>query len=151
MIRIVVVGKRHESWVAEGIERFSERLRAAWNIEWVFIPHSAHDGRTARLKESQHILSRCNPNEYIVLLDERGTLYDSPTLARLLDQSLLRLSRLTIIIGGAHGVDETVRSRADVVWSLSPAVFPHQLVRLILVEQLYRSQEIVAGRPYHHQ
>jgi 23S rRNA (pseudouridine1915-N3)-methyltransferase len=57
---------------------------------------------------------------------------------------------VVIIIGGAYGVDENVRKRADLIWSLSPLVFPHQLVRLLLIEQLYRAQEIAAGHPYHH-
>lgn len=55
-----------------------------------------------------------------------------------------------IIIGGAYGVNDRLISRADLLWSLSPLVFPHQLVRLILIEQLYRSQEIALGNPYHH-
>ena len=58
--------------------------------------------------------------------------------------------QVAVIIGGAYGVDDRVRQRADFVWSLSKLVFPHQLVRLILAEQLYRAQEIAGGRPYHH-
>ncbi len=58
--------------------------------------------------------------------------------------------QVAVVIGGAYGVDDRVRQRADFVWSLSKLVFPHQLVRLILAEQLYRAQEIAGGRPYHH-
>ena len=74
----------------------------------------------------------------------------SPALATRLRAAFDRGRPVTVVIGGAYGVDDRVRERADFVWSLSLLVFPHQLVRLILAEQLYRAQEIAAGRPYHH-
>ena len=85
-----------------------------------------------------------------MLLDERGDEIDSPQLARVLDNAFTVGRQITFIIGGAYGVDDRVHQRADFVWSLSPLVFPHQLVRLILSEQLYRAQQITAGHPYHH-
>jgi 23S rRNA (pseudouridine1915-N3)-methyltransferase len=87
----------------------------------------------------------------VVLLDETGKLYDSPALSGLLVSAFGRDAHLTIIIGGAYGTSEEVQARAQVVWSLSPLVFPHQLVRLLLIEQLYRAQEIAAGHSYHHE
>jgi 23S rRNA (pseudouridine1915-N3)-methyltransferase len=150
-IKIIAVGKKHEDWVASGISRYSERLRAPWNIEWVLLPHSAREGATARQDESRAILSRVGDKDFVILLDERGRTYDSPALSRLLEQSLASGRPVVISIGGAYGVDDTLTSRADVVWSLSPLVFPHQLVRLILAEQLYRAQGIASGHPYHHE
>ena len=96
-------------------------------------------------------MSRLQDDDFVVLLDERGTLLDSPALSgAILGQ--LDLSRSVVcIIGGAYGVSDALTTRADLVWSLSPLVFPHQLVRLLLAEQLYRAQEIAGGRPYHHQ
>ena len=151
MIRIVAVGKKHESWVADGIERYEKRLKRPFDVEWVLLPHSAREGLSARKDESERILSRLRDDEYIVLLDERGKMIDSPALARHLLAPLESSKNVTVIIGGAYGVDESVHTRADFVWSLSPLVFPHQLVRLILAEQLYRAQEIAGGRPYHHE
>ncbi len=87
----------------------------------------------------------------MIILDERGKLLDSPGLARLLQGPLNRSQPVMIIIGGAYGVNTALLSRADIIWSLSPLVFPHQLVRLLLAEQLYRAQEITAGHPYHHE
>ena len=78
------------------------------------------------------------------------TAFDSPGLARHLQSRFDVGAPVTVVIGGAYGVDARVHARADRVWSLSPLVFPHQLVRLILAEQVYRAQEISAGRPYHH-
>ena len=150
-IRIIAVGKKHENWVREGIERYSERLRAPWNIEWVLLPHSAREGLTARQDESRAILSRIDPRDMVVLLDERGRAYDSPALSRLLEQSLASSRSVVLVIGGAYGVDDELSRHADITWSLSPLVFPHQLVRLILAEQLYRAQGIASGHPYHHE
>lgn len=150
MITILSIGKKHEDWVAEGIERFEGRLKKPFDVEWVLLPHSALSDAAARQEESERILSRVNPHAFVVLLDERGDELDSPALAKLLDKTFTAGRQITLIIGGAYGVDDRVHQRADVVWSLSPLVFPHQLVRLILAEQIYRSQQIISGHPYHH-
>ena len=149
-IRILAIGKRHESWVSEGIERYDKRLKKPFLCEWVYLPHSAREGLAARQEESERLLSRLSGDEFVILLDERGKMIDSPALSRVLLSPLEYSKNVTIIIGGAYGVDDTLHRRADIVWSLSPLVFPHQLVRLILAEQLYRAQEIAAGNPYHH-
>ena len=149
-IRIISVGKKHEDWVAAGIERYQTRSKRPFLIEWVFLPHSAADGDRARQDESNAICKRIDANGYTILLDERGRNIDSPELSRVLLAPLQSSRPVTIIIGGAYGVDDSVRDRADLVWSLSNLVFPHQLVRLILTEQIYRAQEIAAGNPYHH-
>ena len=151
MITILAVGKKHEAWVADGILRYQERLRAPWNIEWVLLPHRPYEGPRARQEESGRILGRVDPSDYVILLDERGKLLDSPALAHHIDNLFTNSRNVVMVIGGAYGVDERLTERADLVWSLSPLVFPHQLVRLILIEQLYRAQEIAAGRAYHHQ
>lgn len=149
-VRILVVGKKHESWVEEGIRRYETRLRRPFDTEWVLLPHSPREGLAARQDESERLLARLKDDTFVILLDERGKLFDSPALSKLLLEPLENSKPVTIIIGGAYGVDETIHTRADAVWSLSPLVFPHQLVRLILTEQLYRSQEIAVGHPYHH-
>ncbi len=150
MIRILAVGKKHESWVAEGIERYQKRLKQPFNVEWTVLPHSSLEGERARQEESERILSRLKDDDYAVLLDERGEIVDSPSLANRLRVPIDYSKKVVIIIGGAYGVDSKVHERANFIWSLSRLVFPHQLVRLVLVEQLYRAQEIASGKPYHH-
>ena len=150
MIKIIAIGRKHEAWIADGVERYQKRLVKPWNAEWILLPHSARDGLVARQEESERILSKLTPDDFVILLDERGKLLDSPALSRQLEQVFTMGKTPVIIIGGAYGVDETITARANLVWSLSPLVFPHQLVRLILAEQLYRAQEIAAGHPYHH-
>jgi 23S rRNA (pseudouridine1915-N3)-methyltransferase len=150
-IRILAIGKKHEAWVDEGIIRYEKRLKQPFGVEWVLLPHSAREGDAAREEESRRILDRIKKDDEVILLDEKGALFDSPGLSKLLLEPLERSKQIVVIIGGAYGVDETVHARADTIWSLSPLVFPHQLVRLILAEQIYRSQEIAAGRSYHHE
>ena len=151
MITIIVIGKRHEPWLVDGITRYEQRMTRAWQLQWKLIPASQHSNDAARREESQQILRALSPQAYVVLLDERGTMLDSPTLSRRLHQPMAQGKSLVLIIGGAYGVTEAVMERANLVWSLSRLVFPHQLVRLILAEQLYRAQQIAAGHPYHHQ
>lgn len=151
MITIIAVGKKHESWVAEGIERYSKRLQGPWKIEWGLLPHSALESSQARQDESERILLKLTPRDVVVLLDERGKLLDSPALTDQLDTLRHSGRHIVCIIGGAYGVNEALMARADLIWSLSPLVFPHQLVRLILTEQLYRAQCIATNHPYHHE
>lgn len=149
-VKILAVGKKHEPWVAEGIARYEKRLRKPFEVTWQLLPHSSREGEAARLEESERLLARVDRDQVVVLLDERGRNLSSPELARTLQDAFDASCTVVLLIGGAYGVDDRVRSRADAVWSLSRLVFPHQLVRLMVSEQLYRAQEITAGRPYHH-
>lgn len=150
MIKIVAIGRKHEAWIVEGLERYQKRMKAPWNVEWVLLPHSAREGLQARQEESAVLLSRLKDDDFVILLDERGKLLDSPALSRQLEQVFPTGKTPVLIIGGAYGVDDSLTARANLVWSLSPLVFPHQLVRLVLTEQLYRAQQIASGSPYHH-
>lgn len=151
MITVVAIGKKHESWVAEGVERYSKRLQGPWKIDWVLLPHSSLEGLRARQDESERILLKLTPHDAVILLDERGRELNSPALAGRFQALLGSGRRVVCIIGGAYGVNDELMTRADLIWSLSPLVFPHQLVRLILTEQLYRAQCIAANHPYHHE
>ncbi|QCU79511.1 23S rRNA (pseudouridine(1915)-N(3))-methyltransferase RlmH [Citricoccus sp. SGAir0253] len=147
---MLAIGKKHESWVSEGIDRYAKRLKKPFDASWHLLPHSSREGDAARAEESARILAKVEDRDHLVLLDERGTGFDSPGLSRHLQGRFDAGQAVTLVIGGAYGVDASVHARADTVWSLSRLVFPHQLVRLILAEQLYRAQEIAGGRPYHH-
>ena len=151
MITIIAVGKKHEPWITDGVERYQKRLKAPWNMRWELLPHSALEGPEARQNESQAILHKLSASDYVILLDERGKLLDSPALSAHLQQQFVNARNVVLAIGGAYGVNDELMQRANFTWSLSPLVFPHQLIRLLLAEQLYRAQEIAAGHPYHHQ
>ncbi|HET6746678.1 MAG TPA: 23S rRNA (pseudouridine(1915)-N(3))-methyltransferase RlmH [Candidatus Saccharimonadales bacterium] len=150
-IQIIAIGKKHEAWVADGIEKYEARLRKPFMASWLLLPHSSRQKDEARREESARILEALKGDDFVILLDERGKLLDSVAFSRLLLAPLESSRRIVCIIGGAYGVDASVHARADSVWSLSPLVFPHQLVRLLLVEQLYRAQEISHGGLYHHE
>jgi 23S rRNA (pseudouridine1915-N3)-methyltransferase len=150
-VRIITIGKKHESWVLEGIERYQKRLKKPFDVEWVILPHSSFEGVQARQDESRRIFSRLNANDYVVLMDERGRNVTSPDLSQRLVSILDTSCPIVVIIGGAYGINETIMRRANFIWSLSNLVFPHQLVRLLLIEQLYRAQEIAGGGSYHHE
>jgi len=149
------IGKNHESYVKEGIEDFTRRISKYFPVEWNIIPTPKNAGMLSEMdlkkKEGETILEWLKKDDYLVLLDERGQSFTSPQLADLL-QTRANESTKTVIflIGGAYGVDETVIKRANTKWSLSKLVFPHQLVRLILAEQLYRACTILRNEKYHH-
>ena len=112
------------------------------------LPHSSFEGDRARQEESGRIFSRLNSDDFVILLDERGKNLSSPELSDLITEHTDK--HIVFIIGGAYGVTSDLRQKSNIVWSLSNLVFPHQLVRLILAEQLYRAQEIHRGSHYHH-
>ena len=149
-MKIICVGKKHDSWIIDGISRYERRLRAPFKLEWQFVPYSSFSGDRARRDESTELLKRIAPQDYVILLDETGKNIDSPSLSHKLEQLTIQ-NQIVFIIGGAYGVDERIKQRANFIWSLSGLVFPHMLVRLILIEQIYRAQEISKGGPYHHQ
>lgn len=148
-ITVIAVGAKHESWIKEGLERYQKRLRKPYDIKWVLLPHSQYEGDSARTEESERIIAKLPERSYVVLLDEVGKNIDSPALSNMFEREFSH-SEVTVIIGGAYGVTPELQQRANFVWSLSKLVFPHQLVRLLLVEQVYRAQEIAAGGKYHH-
>ena len=150
-MKIIAIGKKHEKWVLNGIELFEKRLKKPFNLSWDILPHSNFAEEKAREEETQRILAKIKPSDFVILLDERGKNISSPELAKMLSNGFVNSQNFVIVIGGAFGVSEELRKRANFVWSLSKLVFPHQIVRLILVEQIYRAQEISSGGKYHHE
>jgi len=150
-ITVLSVGKKHDPQLAGAIDDYTVRVARQIKVEWEFIAPSGLAADAARVEESTRLMARCKQDDTVWLLDEVGVSVTSPELAQKLEAAQnTSVQRLIIIIGGAFGVDDSVRHRADFVWSLSKLVFPHQLVRLILVEQLYRAYEINRGSGYHH-
>lgn len=151
---LLSVGKTHDKIYAEAIQEFSKRLQNYYNTEWKFLQtknNSINNKTFIQKIEAELILSSITKDDCVVLLEERGKMVSSPQLAKFIQQYVNRsFKRIVFIIGGAYGVNQNVLDRAQFVWSLSPLVFPHQLVRLILVEQLYRACTIQCNEKYHH-
>lgn len=149
------VGKSHDPYVKAGIAEFTGRLNRYYKTEWTILPVPKQAGMLSeidlRKKEASLILDWLSKDDYLILLDEKGKQLSSPNLANLIQQRANEsVKQIVFLIGGAYGVDQTVKQRAQFVWSLSELVFPHQLVRLILVEQLYRAATILKNEKYHH-
>jgi 23S rRNA (pseudouridine1915-N3)-methyltransferase len=96
MIRILAVGKKHEAWVLEGIERYEKRLKAPWNVSWELLPHSRFEADRARQDESESLLRRLSPDDFVILLDERGTSYDSPAFSSLINDTFMNGKKVVL-------------------------------------------------------
>jgi 23S rRNA (pseudouridine1915-N3)-methyltransferase len=149
------IGKQHDSYVEEGIQKFTQRIQHYFPVEWKIIapPKNAGALQEVQLKEKESvmILSALNKEDFLVLLDERGKMFTNEQLASMMQEKAdTGIRQMIFLIGGAFGVDEQVRNRAQIVWSFSKLVFPHQLVRLMLAEQIYRSCTIMRNESYHH-
>lgn len=154
-IHIWSIGKAHESFVKEGIELFTKRISNYYPVEWNIIQTpknaAAMEPATLKIKEGELIISMLAKDDYLILSDEKGKLLSSEKLAGFLEQKTIdSVKNIIFLIGGAYGVSDAVKQRANFTWSLSPLVFPHQLVRLILAEQLYRACTIIRNEKYHH-
>lgn len=146
------LGKPHDEYVRAGIEDFTKRIGRYYPVEWQIIPLPKNASEDSRKKEGVLILSQVQKDDYLVALDERGIQLGSEQLAEFIQSRANgSVKRIVFLIGGAYGLDEAVLKRADYCWSLSKLVFPHQLVRLILSEQLYRACSIIRNEKYHHQ
>ena len=154
-LRVVWVGKSQQRFVEAGIAYYRERIAPYLPLELVEVRAAAHSGRDAAQalrREGEAILKRIGPDEPLVLLDERGRQLDTAGLADWLGARQAAAGRaITFVIGGAYGVDEPVRRRAVDVIALSRLTLPHQLVRVVLLEQLYRVLSLRAGHGYHHE
>lgn len=149
------VGKSHESYIKQGVEDFTKRISRYYLVSWEIIPVPKNAGllSEADLKklESNLILDWLGKEDYLVALDEKGKEMTSVQLSAFLQaRTNGSVKRLVFLIGGAFGLDEAILKRANYTWSLSKLTFPHQLVRLILAEQIYRACSIGRNEKYHH-
>ncbi len=149
-MKVITIGKKNNPWIEQGITVYQQRLRRPFLLDWTYIPHQPIASKAID-DESTKILQHCPDKDFVILLDETGQQLNSLQLSAKIQTIQTNAQPITFIIGGAFGVNQTVKDRADFMWSLSPLVFPHQLVRLLLTEQLYRAQSIALGEPYHHQ
>jgi 23S rRNA (pseudouridine1915-N3)-methyltransferase len=149
------VGKNHEQYVESGITDFTKRITNYFPVSWKIIPVPKNAGLLTeadlKRKEAESILKPLEPADYLVALDERGKSFSSVQLSEFLQSRANESTKQVIfLIGGAYGLDPSVLQRANLKWSLSSLTFPHQLVRLILAEQVYRACSILRNEKYHH-
>lgn len=154
-IKVWSIGKAHESYVKEGIEMFTGRIKHYFPIEWKIIPAS---GKTLNMSidavqklEGKALMEMLPKEDILIVLDEKGKFFNSEQLAQFIQKKANESTKnIVFLIGGAYGVSKMVIERAALKLSLSAFVFPHQLVRLIMIEQIYRACTIIRNEKYHH-
>lgn len=150
-ITILAVGKSLSSDLQAVASTYEKRLQPMAAVTWKLLPASKTDDQDlSRAYESKQLLDQIKSNETVILLDERGTQLTNEQFAQTFHSLAGNQGKLILIIGGAFGVNEELRNRAQFVWSFSTLVFPHQLIRVMLLEQLYRTMMVHRGHPYHH-
>jgi 23S rRNA (pseudouridine1915-N3)-methyltransferase len=149
------IGKNHEPYVKSGVEDFTKRISNYYKVDWNIIPVPKNTGMMSEMdlkkKEGELIMEWLEKDDYLIALDEHGKQLGSEGLANFIQKTVNRsIKRMVFVIGGAFGLDEIILKRADFTWSLSELTFPHQLVRLMLAEQIYRACTILKNEKYHH-
>ena len=150
MIKIICVGKIKENYLKDAIEEYKKRLSKYTKLEIIEIPD---EGLTEPIKsmkiEGEKILKNINEKDFVVTLEINGKNIDSIELAELIDKRLIEYSNITFIIGGSYGISEEVKSISNYRLSFSKMTFPHQLFRVLLLEQIYRAFKINNNESYH--
>ena len=154
-IQLWSIGKSHDKELKSAIDQFTQRCNNYFQVEWNIIAGPKNAGQLSegelKKKEAEIVLQLLDKSDYLVALDERGQQLASEGLAEFINaRTNESVRRLIFLIGGAYGIDESVLKMAKLTWSLSKLTFPHQLVRLVLAEQLYRSFTILRNEKYHH-
>lgn len=152
-IRLLSISQKSPSWIKTGYEEYAKRLQSSCQLELIEIPGEkrAPNAPIATLmqREGMRMLERMKPHHYSIALDEKGKSFTSLQFS----QQIARLQEMgqpiDFLIGGADGLAPQCAAKANAMWSLSKLTFPHLLVRLILVEQLYRAFSILKKHPYH--
>ncbi|MGM9870632.1 MAG: 23S rRNA (pseudouridine(1915)-N(3))-methyltransferase RlmH [Muribaculaceae bacterium] len=154
-ISLLAVGKLAPGPLRELLEMYAGRLVHYVPFEHVSIPDvknvRALTSEQQKQAEGRALLDNIKPSDFVILLDERGRQYTSRELSEMLRRKANTLAgRLVIVVGGPYGFSKDVYGRADGLLSLSKMTFPHEVARMLIVEQLYRAMTIQRGEPYHH-
>ena len=157
IISIFSVGKLKEKYLKQGIDEYLKRLGSYAKVEVIEVadekaPENLSEVEMEQVKdkEGERILAKISDDTYVIILAIQGKMLSSEELAREIDQlATYGKSKIAFVIGGSLGLSKAVEKRADYALSFSKMTFPHQLMRLVLVEQIYRAFRINRGQPYH--
>lgn len=147
-MKIICVGKIKEEFFEDAIEEYSKRISKYTKLEIIQISDEANES-VALKKEGEKILSKIKDNDYVVTLEIEGNSLTSLEFAKKIDNNFGSNKNLTFVIGGSYGLDDLVKQRSDYKLSFSKFTFPHQLFRVILLEQIYRAYKINHNENYH--
>ncbi len=147
-MKIICVGKIKEKFFVSAIEEYSKRISKYTKLDIIEISDEA-DKTVALKKEGEKILSKIKDNDYVVTLEIEGNSLDSVEFAKKIDNNFNSNKNLTFVIGGSYGLDDLVKQRSDYKMSFSKLTFPHQMFRVMLLEQIYRAFKINHNENYH--
>lgn len=155
-IVLLLTGKTKEQYINDGIRDYERRVKKYISFEIFTLPGLKNSGNLTnaevKLREGEKIISWLNSDDYVILLDEKGTEFTTSEMAKWFEKMLLLpKKRLVFIIGGSWGFSDEVYQRANFLLSLSKLTFSHQIARIIFMEQIYRVLAILKGEPYHHE
>lgn len=153
--QVWAIGKTNDTYLLDGCAIYENRLKHYLPFQLKILPELRQAGKwnsdQLKKKEAEVVLKQLKADDQLILLDERGKQYTSEALAKQLDKwQQLSKRRLIFLIGGAYGFDDSLYQRADVSLALSTMTFSHQMIRLFLLEQLYRAMTILRNEPYHN-
>lgn len=156
-IQIIAVGKLKEKYLVQGIAEYAKRLGPYAKLDIAEVPDeqapesmSAADEERVKAKEGERILAKVKADSHVIVMAIDGQMWTSEQLASHMGNlATYGKSHVTFIIGGSNGLSADVLRRADTKLSFGRITFPHQLIRLVLVEQVYRAFKIMRGEPYH--
>jgi 23S rRNA (pseudouridine1915-N3)-methyltransferase len=150
---VIAIGHRMPAWIDAGFAEYAGRMPREARIELAALKPAQRGGPVKRIldAEGERILAALPAGCVKIVLDERGTLFDTMALARRMARWLETGRNVAFIVGGADGLSDAVKKSADLAWSLSPLTLPHGLARVVLAEQLYRAASILHNHPYHRE
>lgn len=150
-IRLIAVGQRPRGWVAAGFDEYARRLPRENQLLLVEVPAGDDKTRPERLRarQGERLMRQLGRNDWVVALDGDGEACSTHEFAQKLDHWRMLGRDVALLVGGADGLDEACLGRADEVVSLSRMTFPHELVRIVVAEQIYRAWTLLTGHPYH--
>ena len=149
MIKIITVGKIKEKYYTDAVNEYLKRLSKYTKIDLIEVKDEDFDISKTLLKEKESILKYIDEKDYVITLEIEGTELDSVSLSKKINDIQSNNSNITFIIGGSYGLHEDIKRRSNYALSFSKMTFPHQLFRVILLEQIYRAFKIINNEEYH--
>jgi len=152
-ITLLLTGKTDKDYLSKGMQLYHTRLKHYVNFELKVLPDVKKklSEKEHKMEEARYLMKSIGPGDVLVLFDENGKQYSSAGMASFIESFMLSGTRhLVFAIGGPYGFADEVYSRANHKISISMMTFPHQLIRLLILEQIYRAFTILRGEPYHH-
>lgn len=147
MIKIICVGKIKETYFKDALKEYEKRLSKYTKLEIIELPDYSYDEKKEVVEEGKNILNKINEKDFVVTLEINGKNLSSEELSDFINKNISR--NITFVIGGSNGLSSSVLDRSDYRLSFSKLTFPHQLFRVILLEQIYRSFKIINNEAYH--